>query len=86
VNSVRTPGGASTGRRTLTTILAIVGILGIILGVLYLFAAKSLPSMFVGKVHGGHHLVRASVSIIIGLALVIVGWLAGRRRPAAPGG
>jgi len=45
VNAVRTPGSASTGKRTLSWILVIIGILGIILGLLYAFAAKSLPNM-----------------------------------------
>jgi hypothetical protein len=80
VNVVGSPGSASTGKRTLSWILAIIGILGIILGLLYLFAAKSLPSMMVGTVHTGHHVVRASVSIVVGLALVVTGWLVGRSR------
>ncbi len=80
MNAVRTPGSASTGMRTLTWILVIIGILGIVLGLLYLFAAKSLPDMMVGTVHHGHHVVRASVSIVAGLVLLAIGWLAGRRR------
>ena len=83
MNAVRTPGSASTGKRTLSWILVIIGILGIILGLLYVFAAKSLPNMMVGHVHSGHHLVRASVSIIVGLIFVIAGWLAGRTRKTA---
>jgi uncharacterized membrane protein len=80
VNAVRTPGSASTGKRTISWILTIIGILGIVLGLLYLFAAKSLPNFMVGHVHSGHHVVRASVSLVVGLALVVTGWLAGRRR------
>jgi hypothetical protein len=80
VNAARTPGSASAGKRTLSWILAFIGILGVILGLLYLFAAKSLPSMMVGTVHTGHHVVRASVSIVVGLVLVAAGWLTGRRR------
>jgi hypothetical protein len=80
VNAARTSGSASTGKRTLSWILTIIGILGIILGLLYLFAAKSLPSMMVGHVHAGHHVVRASVSIVVGLIFIVAGWLAGRRR------
>jgi uncharacterized protein (TIGR03382 family) len=85
VNSARTPGSDSTGTRALTLILAIIGILGIILGVLYLFAAKSLPNMMVGRVHSGHHFVRAGVSILAGLIFLLVAWLARRRRSAGPG-
>jgi len=85
VNSAGTPGSAATGKRALTLILAIIGILGIILGLLYLLAAKSLPGMMVGHVHHGRHFVRASVSIVAGLAFLAAAWLAGRRRPAGTG-
>jgi hypothetical protein len=85
VNSASTPGSASTRRRALTSILAIIGILGIILGLLYVFAAKSLPNMMVGHVHSGHHLVRAGTSFVVGLAFLAAAWLAGRSRTAGPG-
>ena len=80
MSAVGTSGSASSGKRTLGWILAIIGILGVILGLLYLFAANSLPSMMVGTVHTGHHVVRASISIVVGLVLVEAGWLVGRRR------
>ena len=85
MNSAGTPGSASTGKRALTWILAIIGILGIILGLLYLFTAKSLPNMMLGHVHSGHHFVRAGTSIVVGLAFLAAAWLVGRRRPAGPG-
>jgi hypothetical protein len=85
MNSVRAPGSVSAGKRTLTSTLAIIGILGIIVGLLYLVAARSLPSMMVGHVHSGHHFVRAGLSILVGLAFLLVAWRAGRGRLAAPG-
>jgi 1,4-dihydroxy-2-naphthoate octaprenyltransferase len=85
VNSAGTPGSALTGKRALTSVLAIIGILGIILGLLYAFAAKSLPNMMLGHVHAGHHVVRAGTSIVVGLAFLVAAWLAGRRRPPGPG-
>jgi hypothetical protein len=84
LSSVSTPRTVLSGRRATALILAIIGILGIVLGLLYLFAAKSLPNFVVGHVHHGHHVVRATVSIVIGLALIAAGWLASRTRSSAP--
>jgi hypothetical protein len=84
VSSVSASGGLSAGRLVMTSVLAIVGILGIVTGVLYLFTAKSLPSAMTGQVHSGHHLARAGVSILIGLAFLAGAWLV-RKGSAAPG-
>jgi hypothetical protein len=84
VSSVSTSGGLSAGRLVMTSVLALIGILGIITGLLYLFTAKALPSAMTGHVHSGHHLVRAGVSILIGLAFLGGAWLA-RSGSAAPG-
>jgi len=66
-------------------VLAIIGVLGVILGLLYLFAASSLPNSLVGSVHHGHHIVRAGVSILVGLAFIVGAMLASRGRSSASG-
>jgi len=84
VSSVSTSGGLSAGRLVMTSVLALIGILGIITGLLYLFAATSLPTAMTGHVHSGNHLARAGVSILIGLAFLAGAWLV-RKGSAAPG-
>jgi hypothetical protein len=43
-------------------------------------AANSLHFM-VGSVHKGHHLVRAAVSFVVGVALLIGAWFIARAGP-----
>jgi uncharacterized membrane protein (GlpM family) len=78
VHSAYTSGG-SAGRRPLAVILAIIGILAIIAGILYLAGAANSLHFMVGSVHKGHHLVRAAVSFVVGAALLIGAWFAARR-------
>jgi hypothetical protein len=85
VSAASVSGGAS-GRRALVIILAVIGILGIILGVLYFTSASSLPSFMVGAVHKGHHEARAGVSVVVGILFLIGAWLAARAKPGAASG
>jgi len=62
-------------------ILAIIGILGIIAGILYLSGAANSLHFMVGSVHKGHHVVRATVSLVAGVAFLIGAFIA-RSRPA----
>ena len=71
---------ASSGRGTLVIILAIIGILGIIAGILYLSGAANSLHFMVGSVHKGHHVVRATVSLVVGVAFLVGAFIA-RSRP-----
>jgi uncharacterized membrane protein YidH (DUF202 family) len=77
VHSAGPPGG-SPGRRTLAVVLAIIGVLAIIAGILYLAGAANSLHFMVGSVHKGHHLVRAAVSFVVGVALLTGAWFAAR--------
>jgi hypothetical protein len=66
-------------------VLAVIGILGVILGLLYLLTANSLPGFMLGRVHSGHHAVRATISILVGLAFVVGALLTSRGRSPASG-
>jgi uncharacterized membrane protein YidH (DUF202 family) len=72
--------GDSIGGRPLAVILAILGVLAIIAGILYLAGVANSLHFMVGSVHKGHHLVRAAVSLVVGIALLIGAWFAARRR------
>ena len=71
----------SPGRRALAVILAIVGVLAIIAGILYLAGAANSLHFMVGSVHKGHHLVRAAVSFVAGVAFLAGAWLVARAGP-----
>jgi hypothetical protein len=71
--------GGSPGRRALAVILAIVGVLAIIAGILYVAGAANSLHFMVGSVHKGHHLVRAAVSFVVGAALLAGAWFVPRR-------
>jgi len=73
--------GGSPGRRALPVILAIIGVLAIIAGILYVTGAANSLHFMVGSVHKGHHLVRAAVSFVAGVALLTGAWFAARAGP-----
>jgi uncharacterized membrane protein YidH (DUF202 family) len=68
----------SSGRSTLAIILVILGILAIVAGFLYIAGAANSIHFMVGSVHKGHHLDRAAVSFVVGIALLIIAWFAAR--------
>lgn len=79
MSSVSESGTRSSGRRIGALILGIVGILLVILGVVYLtVSAGSLPSIL-GHINGstGHHPLRAGVSLVVGVVLLIGAWWLG---------
>jgi hypothetical protein len=78
VHSAPTSGG-SPGRRALAVILAIIGVLAIVAGILYVAGAANSLHFMVGSVHKGHHLVRAAVSFVVGVALLTGAWFTARR-------
>ncbi|HTW04062.1 MAG TPA: hypothetical protein VMF87_27435 [Streptosporangiaceae bacterium] len=80
MSSSNTP-GASQGRGPLVIVLAIIGILGIIGGILYVSGAANSIHFIDGGVHKGHHQVRAVVSFIVGIAFLIMAYIA-KKRPA----
>ena len=67
-------GGAS--RRPLAIIVAVIGLIGIVVGVLYLVAGNALPSFMVAGSHVNHgnHLIRGLVCLVVGAALVFFAW------------
>src|SRR6266487_4539010 len=77
VHAAGRPGG-SPGRRALAVILAIIGFLAIIAGILYLAGAANSLHFMVGSVHKGHHLIRAGVSLVAGVVLLAGAWFAAR--------
>ena len=60
--------GTSTSKKPLVIILAVIGVLAIIVGILYMVAGTSLPSFLTAgsHVHKGNHLARGGVALVVG--------------------
>jgi uncharacterized membrane protein len=85
VSSASAPGG-SANRGPLVIILAVIGILAIIAGILYISGAANSLHFMSGSVHHGHHAIRAIVSFVVGIAFLIGAYIAKSRPPAASTG
>jgi hypothetical protein len=75
--------GASSSRGTLVIVLAVIGCLGILAGILYLAGALNSIHFVVGSTHKGHHPIRAIVSLVVGAAFLIGAYIARSRTPAS---
>ena len=86
MSSVSNAGGQPS-RRPIALVLAIIGVLGIILGIVYLAVpAGNLPSIFGHTTPAnGHHQVRMIVSFVIGVAC-LVGGMVRQQGQQGPGG
>lgn len=83
MSSASTP-EAPTSRGPLVIVLAVIGVLGIIAGILYVSGAANSIHFMDGSVYKGHHQVRAVVSFIVGIAFLAGAYIA-RSRPATSG-
>ena len=86
MSSVSDPGGQPS-RRPIALVLAIVGALFIILGIVYLAVpAGNLPSLL-GHTHpaNGHHVVRMAVSFVIGVACLVGAWFVNKGAKSSAG-
>ena len=82
---MNTSSSASSGRQTLVIVLAVIGILGIIAGIMFLSGAANSIHVMVGSVHKGHHVIRAIVSLVVGAAFLVGAYIARSRTPASRG-
>jgi hypothetical protein len=79
-------GRSASGNRAVVIILAVIGILALIAGIIYL-AAGSVPGFMAAgsHQHSGHHLIRAVVSLVAGVALLVGAWFTARKNAASGG-
>ena len=74
----------SSGRTILAVILGIIALLFIVVAVIYLAEpAKSLPSFIPGHIKGstGHHPLKATGSLVVGIVFAIGAWFALAYKP-----
>jgi protein-S-isoprenylcysteine O-methyltransferase Ste14 len=80
--------GARSSKRMIALVLAIIGVLFLILGVVYLAVpAHSLPG-FIGYIKNGgtgKHNLRMATSFVVGVILLVAAWFVNRRSGAASG-
>jgi hypothetical protein len=76
VSTASVSGGASASKKPLVIVLAVIGVVAIIVGVLYMVAGSSLPSFLTAgsHVHKGNHLARGGVALVVGVAAFIGAW------------
>jgi hypothetical protein len=76
-------GGSSASKKPLVIVLAVIGVVAIIVGVLYMVAGSSLPSFLTAgsHVHKGNHLARGGVALVVGIAAFIGAWFSTKSRP-----
>ena len=85
MSSASVSGGASSGSRTLVIVLAVIGIIAIIVGLLYMVDGNSLPSFLTAGSHvkKGNHIARGAVALVIGIVLLVGAWVTGRKSKAS---
>lgn len=76
MSTASVPSGASSSKKPLIVVLAVIGVIAIILGILYMVAGSSLPSFLTSgsHVHKGNHLARGGVALVVGVAAFIGAW------------
>lgn len=85
MSSATVPGGAS-GRRPLAIVLAVIGVLAVILGVVFM-VVTGLPHFMVAGSHvhsaSGHHLTRGATALVVGVLLLAAAWWVNRSKATA---
>ena len=82
MSSTSVSGGTSASKKPLVIILAVIGVLAIIVGILYMVAGTSLPSFLTAgsHVHKGNHLARGGVALVLGVACLIGAWFSSKTK------
>jgi uncharacterized integral membrane protein len=60
----------SAGQWTLVAVLAILGILALVAAVLFMAGTANSMHFLSGSVHKGHHAVRLTVCLVVGIILL----------------
>ncbi len=78
---VSTTSAASGSKKPVVLILAIIGVLAIIVGILYMVGATPAFLNIGSHVHnkGGGHLIRGAVAIVVGLGLGVFAFIQNKK-------
>jgi hypothetical protein len=82
VSTASVSGGAASSKKPLIIVLAVIGVIAIILGILYMVAGSSLPGFLTSgsHVHKGNHLARGGVALVVGIAAFIGAWFSSKSK------
>jgi amino acid permease len=84
VSSYGAAGGRSPGKTIAVVVLAIIGVLAIVAGIIYFVEpAKSLPSVLGTITHpasraSAHRSLRGMIAVIVGVICLVAAWLVSR--------
>jgi len=69
------------GRKPLVIVLAVIGVLAIVLGILYFVDGSALPGFLTAGSHvkKGNHNARGAVSAVVGVAALAGAWIMNKR-------
>lgn len=78
-------GGPPASKKPLVIVLAVIGVVLIVVGVLYLVGGSAVPSFLIAGSHvkKGHHLARGGVAVVVGLAALFGAWFTTKTKPAS---
>jgi uncharacterized membrane protein YidH (DUF202 family) len=77
---VSTASAASgSGRKPVVLILAIIGVLAIIVGILWMVGATPAFLNVGSHVHKGGHLIRGAVALVVGIGLGVFAWIQNKK-------
>jgi uncharacterized membrane protein YidH (DUF202 family) len=77
---VSTASAASgSGRKPVVLVLAVIGVLAIIVGILWMVGATPAFLNVGSHVHKGGHLIRGAVAVVVGLGLGVFAWIQNKK-------
>ncbi|MBO0824813.1 MAG: hypothetical protein J2P27_13285, partial [Actinobacteria bacterium] len=60
----------SAAQRALVVVLTVLGVLAIVVGIMFITGAANSIHPLSGSVHHGHHVIRLTVSLVVGVLLL----------------
>jgi hypothetical protein len=72
--------GGSSAKRPLVIVLAVIGVVALVIGVLLLVAPSAVG--FIGTFMGhkaGHHPIRGAVALVVGVGALVGAWFMNRK-------
>ena len=70
---------SGSGRKPVVLVLAIIGVLAIIIGILWMVGAAPAFLNVGSHVHKGGHLIRGAVAVVVGLGLGVFAFIQNKK-------
>jgi len=79
VSTASAASGSGAGRKPVVLVLAVIGVVAIIIGVLWMVGATPAFLNVGSHVHKGGHLIRGAVALVVGLGLGVFAWIQNKK-------